>query len=49
MEKIYILPDMTQEQQLKDKVLRDEVRRRKEAGEVNVRISKGTVISGGLN
>ena len=45
MEKFYIVPDLTQEQQREDKRLRDEVKRLRDTGAVNVRISKGTVVA----
>ena len=44
METIYIVPDLTQDQQRDDKVRRDEVKRLKDAGAQNVRISKGMVV-----
>ena len=45
MEKFYIVPDLTQEPQREDKRLRDEVKRLRDTGAVNVRISKGTVVA----
>jgi hypothetical protein len=44
--KIYVVPDMTRMEQERDKVLRDEVKRRKDAGEMNVKIVKKVVVSG---
>ena len=44
-ERIYIVPDLTQEQQREDKKLRDEVKRLRDSGAVNVRISKGSVVA----
>ena len=43
---IYISPDLTKEQQVQDKKLRDEVKKLRGEGEVGVRISKGVVIRG---
>jgi len=48
-EKIYIVPDLTRMQQDEDKKLRDEVRVRKNAGGVNVRIVGGRVVEGNAN
>lgn len=47
-DKIYIAPDLTRKQQDEDRVLREEVRRRKQAGEQRVYISKGVVVIGDL-
>ena len=44
IETIYIVPDLTQEQQRDDKVRRDKVKRLKDAGAQNVRISKGVAM-----
>ena len=44
METIYIVPDLTQEQQGDDKVRRGEVKGLKDAGAQNVRLSKGMVV-----
>lgn len=49
MEKVYILRDLTQKQLMKDRVLREEVRKMKEAGAMNVRIFKGIIVSGEQN
>jgi len=39
-----VVPDLTRIQQEEDKILRDEVKRRRLVGEVKVRIVKGEVI-----
>lgn len=48
MERIYIVPDLTWQQQEEDKKLREEVRQKRAKGEVNVRIIRGEVVSGEL-
>ena len=45
MEKLYIVPDLTKEQQSEDTKLRDEVKRLRASGATNVRISKGNVVA----
>ena len=46
-QRIYLVPDLTKAQQLEDKALREEVRRRRQAGESGVKIEKGVVVSKG--
>jgi hypothetical protein len=46
MEALYIMQDLSKAQQDEDKKLRSEVRRLREAGETNVRISKGVIVIG---
>ena len=46
LDKVYVVPDLTKMQQDEDKKLRSEVKRLRENGETNVKISKGAVIVG---
>ena len=43
-ESVYIVPDLTKVQQEEDWKLRSEIRRRREAGEIRVRVVKGEVV-----
>ena len=48
LQRIYLVPDLTKTQQLGDKALRDEVKRRRLAGENGVKIERGVVVSRGI-
>jgi len=42
--KIYIVPDLTKEQQAEDKILRDKLKALKSDGDVNLKIQKGDIV-----
>ena len=46
---MYIVPDLTRMQQDEDKILREEVKNRRNAGALNVRIVSGRVVEGTVN
>jgi len=43
-ERVYIVPDLTRQQQLQDKELRDQFRKFKSEGQLNIKIEKGQII-----
>lgn len=45
MERFYMVPDLTHEQQSEDKTLRNKVRRRRDSGAVKVRVSKNSEVA----
>ena len=48
-DRVYISPDLTRRRQDEDKMLREEVKNRRNAGALNVRIVSGRVIEGIVN
>ena len=48
-DRVYIVPDLTRMQQDEDKILREEVKNRRNAGALNVRIVNGRVVEGIVN
>jgi hypothetical protein len=44
-DRAWVRPDLTYQQRVKDRELRDELHRRREAGEANIKIRRGEIVS----